>query len=213
MKNKFKKAACFFLSIVATLFFSNSIHASDSILHAHGESCVYHCELDVISPTDPFVPYHEHIDHAGSEACKYSCTQPENNHSSSHKELTPNEVQSFIEAFKNASSDEELNAIIAEHYGISASNVDIAEMRNFAKTVGDDCLDSNLVKEYAAISSHEELVNFIADYADVSVVAAKYGAAGQITWKRFEKEHEVTVVPETHTEWEYRSSIHVEMLK
>lgn len=70
------------------------------------------------------------------------------------------------------------------------------------------------------------------------------GAAGQVTWERFEEEHEGTVVPkirkatgteqqqnwyngynnqtlnysawylaETHTEWEYRSSIHVEMLK
>lgn len=70
------------------------------------------------------------------------------------------------------------------------------------------------------------------------------GAAGQVTWKRFEEEHEGTVIPkirkatgtevqqnwyngynnetlnysawylaETHTEWEYRSSIHVEMVK
>ena len=66
------------------------------------------------------------------------------------------------------------------------------------------------------------------------------GAAGQVTWKRFEEEHEGTVIPkirkdsgqnwyngynnenlnysawylaQTHTEWEYRSSIHVEMVK
>lgn len=70
------------------------------------------------------------------------------------------------------------------------------------------------------------------------------GAAGQVTWKRFEEEHEGTIIPkirkaneneiqqnwyngynnetlnysawylaQTHTEWEYRSSIHVEMLK
>lgn len=173
MKNKFKKAACFFLSIVTTVFLSTSIYATDSTLHTHSKECIYHCELDTIAPVNSFVPPHEHTDHADSENCKYSCSLPENNYSSSHNEKTADEVQSFLNAFQTASSDEELNAIIAEHYGLSVSDVDIVEMRDLATSVKIDYIDDKFVEEFANASSEEELVKLITDYADVSIEEAQ----------------------------------------
>ncbi len=120
MKNKFPKAVCFFSSIAAILFLSSFNTAYDTP-HVHSESCVYHCELDAITTTDSFEPYHKHIDHAGSESCKYSCPNPANNNVSSYRVYTQDEIETFLEAYQNASTEEVQNALIAEHFGIPLS--------------------------------------------------------------------------------------------
>ena len=167
MKTKLKKAACLFLSTIFVALLPVSTHAAESTSHIHSENCVYSCELDVIEATGSHnTSTHGHTNHADDDNCRYSCVSATDSRDDIAAARAKN--QAFFEAYRNVSSDAELEILIADYFGIDRSEFDLVGLRNAAEAVHASYIDETFVKEYSEISSREDMIGFIAKYANVS---------------------------------------------
>ncbi len=159
MKKKFLRTQCVILALSLTFMSSVPSYASQQTdEHIHGEECIYSCvedNIDISDFSEKNIAY-EHIDHEGSEDCRYGCVHDFNTYTSSESSVwTKEEEQSFLTEFQNATSDEEINEIISKYYDIPLEDVDFTEMKAqseaFAKTMDQDVtFDEFIYENYGA---------------------------------------------------------------
>lgn len=173
MKFTMKKAVCFVTMIACMVVLSVWTAADES--HVHTENCVYHCELDEIRMTAK-EPVYTHMDHEGSENCRYSCSHAMNHHQDTSL-MYDWTVEEWIEDFKAVTNDAEMVAFLAKYYGMSVEESDVARWREEKESARKSAHDSQYAKMAAEYSvakadmTYEEKLAFWTEFTGDSVFA------------------------------------------